>query len=78
MKPIHKAICAGTVGALLAFTIAKMVWSSGSAFVERDGMVFIVCGPQVEDFRPWYCAFFGYVLAFTPVLIFADARPRCP
>jgi hypothetical protein len=76
MKPIRKAICAGVVGALIAFGVASLACANGSSIREHDGMVLIVCGPNVEDIRPWYWAFAGYALAFTPVLLFASGRVR--
>jgi hypothetical protein len=76
MKPIHKAICAGVGGAVIAFAIASLVCADGPSDRSHDGMVLIVCGPHVADVRPWYWAFGGYVLAFTPMLLFTSPRVR--
>ena len=76
MKPIHKAICAGVAGALIAFGVASWAVADGRSIREHDGMVFIVCGPHVEEVRPWYWAFAGYAVAFTTVLLLASGRVR--
>jgi len=76
MKPIHKAIYAGIVGAVIAFVVASLACGSGPSVRGHDGLVFIACGPHVEDVRPWYWAFGGYVLAFTPTLLFTLPRVR--
>ncbi len=76
MKPIQMAICAGFAGALIAFAFASWAVSEGRSIPEHDGMVFTDCYPQVEDVRPWYWAFAGYALAFTPVLLLASGRVR--
>lgn len=76
MKPIHKAICAGVLGATLGFGFGSFAYASRSSVREHSGMIFIVCGPHAEDVRPWYWAFVGYAITFTPVLIATSVRAR--
>ena len=76
MKPIHKAICAGLAGALIAFGVASCAVAEGHFIPEHDGSLYIICSTEVEDFRPWYSALAGYIVAFTPVLLVAFGRVR--
>jgi len=61
---------------VIAFATASLACRSGSAVREYDGMILIVCGPHVEDVRPWCWAFAGYALAFTPALLLTAGRVR--